>query len=63
MRGLTIDGLYQTGAAYPLRSYSDLVGTPAQPQKAYCSFSAFGSIRQVFIGNRECGFSVACWAP
>jgi hypothetical protein len=63
LRGLTIGGLYQTGAAYPLRWYSDRVGTPAQPQKTYCSFRAFGSIRQVFIGNRECGFSVACWTP
>jgi hypothetical protein len=63
MPGLTIDGLYQTGAAYPLRWYSDVVGTPAQPQKAYCSLSAFGSIRQVFIGDHDCGFSAACWTP
>jgi hypothetical protein len=63
LQGLTIDGLYQTGAAYPLRWYSDVVGTPAQPQKAYCSFRAFGSIRHVLIGNPECGFSVACWTP
>jgi hypothetical protein len=63
VRGLTIDGLYQTGAAYPLHWYSDVVGTPAQPQKAYCSFSAFGSIRHVFIADHACGFSVACWTP
>jgi hypothetical protein len=63
MRGLTIDGLYQTGAAYPLRWYSDVVGTSAQPQKAYCRFRTFGSITNVFIGSSECGFSVACWTP
>jgi hypothetical protein len=63
LRRLTIDGLYQTGAAYPLRWYSDLVGTPAQPQKAYCSFRAFGSITHVFIGSRACGLAVACWIP
>jgi hypothetical protein len=63
LQGLTIDGLYQTGAAYPLRWYSDVVGTPAQPQKAYCSFRAFGSISHVSIGNRGCEISVACWTP
>ena len=35
MPGLTIDSLYQKGVAYPLRWYSDVAGTPAQPQKAY----------------------------
>jgi hypothetical protein len=63
LRGLTIDGLYQTGAAYPLRWYSEVVGTPAHPQKAYCSFRAFGSIRHVFIGNPECSSSFPCWVP
>jgi hypothetical protein len=63
LRGLTIDGLYQTGAAYPLRWYSAVVGTPAQPQKAYCSFRAFGSIRRVFIGNPVCDVSFPCWTP
>jgi hypothetical protein len=63
LRGLTIDGLYQTGATLPLRWYSVAYGTLAQPQTAYCSFRTVGSIMRVYIGNPECSPLTACWNP
>jgi hypothetical protein len=61
LEALTIDGLYQTGAAYPLRWYTDVVGTPQQPQQGYCSFRAFGSIKRVFTADPLCPSSDECW--
>jgi len=58
---LRIDGLYQTGAAYPLRWYTNLVGTTQQPQVNYCSFRAFGSISRVFTRDPQCRGD--CWIP
>jgi hypothetical protein len=62
LQGLTIDGLYQAGATYPLRWYTDDVGTPQQPQKGYCSFHAFGSVNGVFVSASLCPISGECWA-
>jgi hypothetical protein len=59
--GLTIDGLYQTGVAYPLRWYTNIVGTPQQPQANYCSFGSFGSISRVFTRDPLCIGD--CWIP
>lgn len=60
-RYLTIDGLYQTGAAYPLRWYADVAATPSQPQGAYCKFSDFGSIKRVYVAMRGCATPPGCF--
>ena len=60
---ITIDGLYQTGAAYPLRWFTNIVATSAQSHRGYCSFLAFGSINHVFVREPGCwGFGV-CQSP
>jgi hypothetical protein len=63
LRGLTIDGLYQAGATIPLRWYTDLVGTPQQPKTEYCRFSAFGSVKGVFVSSSLCPAAGDCWIP
>ena len=60
---ITIDGLYQIGAAYPLRWFTDIVSTPQQPRRAYCSFLAFGSVKRVFIQEAACSGFTDCRVP
>jgi hypothetical protein len=61
LQGLTIDGLYQAGATYPLHWFTDVVGTPQQPKQEYCSFQAFGSVNRVFVSASLCATSDKCW--
>jgi hypothetical protein len=62
-RYLAIDGLYQTGATYPLRWYADVAATPSHPQGAYCKFSDFGSIKRVYVAMRGCATPPGCFTP